>query len=97
MVADIRRTAGHESERRHVFHLAGKRFSLDDSDWNGSKKIPDKSPKPHDTPRTSASRGFEAASRGLEAASRGSPMGVYKNTEISPRGSYSKFQGPDRE
>jgi Putative GTPases (G3E family) len=22
-----------ESERRHVFHLAGKRFSIDDSDW----------------------------------------------------------------
>ncbi len=27
-----------ESERRHVFHLAGKRFSLDDSDWNGPRK-----------------------------------------------------------
>ncbi|MFN9570642.1 MAG: GTP-binding protein, partial [Cyanobacteriota bacterium] len=23
-----------ESERRHVFHLAGKRFSIDDTDWN---------------------------------------------------------------
>ena len=23
-----------ESERRHVFHLAGKRFSIDDSDWS---------------------------------------------------------------
>ena len=27
-----------ESERRHVFHLAGKRFSIDDSDWNDNKK-----------------------------------------------------------
>lgn len=27
-----------ESDRRHVFHLAGKRFSLDDSDWNGPRK-----------------------------------------------------------
>lgn len=27
-----------ESERRHVFHLAGKRFSIDDSDWNGPRK-----------------------------------------------------------
>ncbi len=27
-----------ESERRHVFHLAGKRFSIDDSDWNGNRK-----------------------------------------------------------
>jgi len=27
-----------ESERRHVFHLAGKRFSLDDSDWSGPRK-----------------------------------------------------------
>ena len=27
-----------ESERRHVFHLAGKRFSLDDTDWNGARK-----------------------------------------------------------
>lgn len=26
-----------ESERRHVFHLAGKRFSIDDSDWEGSR------------------------------------------------------------
>lgn len=24
-----------ESERRHVFHLAGKRFSIDDTDWKG--------------------------------------------------------------
>ena len=24
-----------ESERRHVFHLAGKRFSIDDTDWQG--------------------------------------------------------------
>ena len=27
-----------ESERRHVFHLAGKRFSIDDSDWTGARK-----------------------------------------------------------
>ena len=27
-----------ESERRHVFHLAGKRFSIDDSDWRGPRK-----------------------------------------------------------
>jgi len=27
-----------ESERRHVFHLAGKRFSIDDSDWTGERK-----------------------------------------------------------
>jgi len=27
-----------ESERRHVFHLAGKRFSLDDSGWSGPRK-----------------------------------------------------------
>ncbi len=27
-----------ESERRHVFHLAGKRFSIDDSDWPGQRK-----------------------------------------------------------
>ena len=27
-----------ESERRHVFHLAGKRFSIDDSDWPGPRK-----------------------------------------------------------
>jgi G3E family GTPase len=27
-----------ESARRHVFHLAGKRFSLDDSDWSGPRK-----------------------------------------------------------
>ncbi len=26
-----------ESERRHVFHLAGKRFSIDDSDWEGKR------------------------------------------------------------
>lgn len=26
-----------ESERRHVFHLAGKRFSIDDTDWNGPR------------------------------------------------------------
>ena len=27
-----------ESERRHVFHLAGKRFSIDDTDWTGVRK-----------------------------------------------------------
>jgi G3E family GTPase len=27
-----------ESERRHVFHLAGKRFSIDDSDWPGAQR-----------------------------------------------------------
>jgi len=27
-----------ESERRHVFHLAGKRFSIDDSDWPNSQR-----------------------------------------------------------
>jgi G3E family GTPase len=27
-----------ESERRHVFHLAGKRFSIDDTDWNGPRR-----------------------------------------------------------
>jgi G3E family GTPase len=27
-----------ESDRRHVFHLAGKRFSIDDTDWNGPRK-----------------------------------------------------------
>ena len=26
------------SERRHVFHLAGKRFSIDDTDWTGDRK-----------------------------------------------------------
>jgi G3E family GTPase len=27
-----------ESERRHVFHLAGKRFSIDDSEWPTSER-----------------------------------------------------------
>ncbi len=27
-----------ESQRRHIFHLAGKRFSIDDSDWKGKRK-----------------------------------------------------------
>jgi len=27
-----------ESERRHIFHLAGKRFSIDDSDWPSSER-----------------------------------------------------------
>jgi G3E family GTPase len=26
-----------ESERRHVFHLAGKRFSIEDTDWQGAR------------------------------------------------------------
>ncbi|NJK41122.1 MAG: GTP-binding protein, partial [Acaryochloridaceae cyanobacterium SU_2_1] len=27
-----------ESEKRHVFHLSGKRFSLDDEEWRGKPK-----------------------------------------------------------
>ena len=27
-----------ESERRHVFHLTGKRFTINDSDWTGERK-----------------------------------------------------------
>ncbi|MFM7266587.1 MAG: CobW family GTP-binding protein [Cyanobium sp.] len=27
-----------ESERRHIFHLAGKRFSIDDTDWPGKQR-----------------------------------------------------------
>jgi len=27
-----------ESERRHIFHLSGKRFTLDDTDWTGDRK-----------------------------------------------------------
>ncbi|BCX11472.1 MAG: hypothetical protein KatS3mg067_0410 [Thermosynechococcus sp.] len=27
-----------ESPRRHVFHLSGKRFSLDDEEWKGDRK-----------------------------------------------------------
>jgi len=27
-----------ESAKRHIFHLSGKRFSLDDSDWKGAPK-----------------------------------------------------------
>jgi G3E family GTPase len=27
-----------ESERRHIFHLSGKRFTLDDTDWTGTRK-----------------------------------------------------------
>ena len=26
-----------ESERKHIFHLSGKRFSLDDEDWEKDK------------------------------------------------------------
>lgn len=42
MPAEVFRAKGilwfNESERRHVFHLAGKRFSIDDSDWTGERK-----------------------------------------------------------
>ncbi len=42
MPAEVFRAKGilwfNESERRHVFHLAGKRFSIDDSDWVGERK-----------------------------------------------------------
>jgi G3E family GTPase len=27
-----------ESQKRHIFHLAGKRFSIDDSEWTGDRK-----------------------------------------------------------
>ena len=27
-----------ESDKRHVFHLAGKRFSIDDTAWEGERK-----------------------------------------------------------
>jgi G3E family GTPase len=27
-----------ESPKRHIFHLSGKRFSIDDSEWKGEKK-----------------------------------------------------------
>ncbi len=27
-----------ESDKRHVFHLAGKRFSIDDTDWTGERR-----------------------------------------------------------
>ncbi|MGF1494333.1 MAG: CobW family GTP-binding protein [Microcoleaceae cyanobacterium] len=27
-----------ESPKRHIFHLSGKRFSIDDTDWKGEKK-----------------------------------------------------------
>jgi G3E family GTPase len=27
-----------ESPKRHVFHLSGKRFSLDDDEWKGAPK-----------------------------------------------------------
>jgi len=26
-----------ESERKHIFHLSGKRFSLDDEEWKDEK------------------------------------------------------------
>jgi G3E family GTPase len=42
MPASVYRAKGilwfNESERRHVFHLAGKRFSIDDTDWAGPRK-----------------------------------------------------------
>jgi G3E family GTPase len=28
-----------ESPKRHIFHLSGKRFSLDDEEWNGNPKL----------------------------------------------------------
>ena len=28
----------YESPKRHVFHLSGKRFSLEDEEWNGRQK-----------------------------------------------------------
>ncbi|MCJ8280829.1 MAG: GTP-binding protein, partial [Rivularia sp. ALOHA_DT_140] len=27
-----------ESPKRHIFHLCGKRFTLDDDEWKGEKK-----------------------------------------------------------
>jgi G3E family GTPase len=27
-----------ESPKRHIFHLSGKRFSLDDDEWKGAPK-----------------------------------------------------------
>ena len=27
-----------ESEKRHIFHLSGKRFSLEDEEWKGTPK-----------------------------------------------------------
>jgi G3E family GTPase len=27
-----------ESDRRHIFHLSGKRFSIDDDEWKGQPK-----------------------------------------------------------
>ena len=42
MPANVFRAKGilwfNESERRHVFHLAGKRFSIDDTDWPGQRR-----------------------------------------------------------
>ena len=39
--SDVFRAKGilwfNESDRRHVFHLAGKRFTIDDSDWPGER------------------------------------------------------------
>ena len=41
MPADVFRAKGilwfTESDRRHIFHLAGKRFTIDDSDWPGER------------------------------------------------------------
>ena len=40
--SDVFRAKGilwfYESERRHIFHLAGKRFSIEDSDWRSVRK-----------------------------------------------------------
>ena len=30
-----------ESERKHIFHLSGKRFSLDDEEWTKEKSNKD--------------------------------------------------------
>ncbi len=42
MPANVFRAKGilwfEESPRRHIFHLSGKRFSLDDSEWKGTRK-----------------------------------------------------------
>jgi G3E family GTPase len=27
-----------ESPNRHIFHLSGKRFTIEDDDWNGKQK-----------------------------------------------------------
>jgi G3E family GTPase len=43
MPANVFRAKGilwfEESQKRHVFHLSGKRFTLDDTEWTGAQKI----------------------------------------------------------